>query len=59
MQEMNSKMIKIGQVVRDIKDKSTEKWISRYQMIARMLHDEDYEQANREARDFICELNGQ
>jgi hypothetical protein len=24
-----------------------------------MFHDEDYEQANREARDFICELNGQ
>jgi hypothetical protein len=23
-----------------------------------MFHDEDYEQANREARDFICKLNG-
>jgi predicted SAM-dependent methyltransferase len=52
-------MIKIEQVVRDIKDKGKEKWINRYQKIARMFHDEDYEQANREARDFICELNGQ
>jgi hypothetical protein len=43
-------------MVKDIKDKSKEKWISKYQNLARKLHAKDY-QANREARDFIYELN--
>jgi hypothetical protein len=46
-------------VVKDIKDKSKNKWINRYQNIARKFHDEEYEQTNREARDFISELNSQ
>jgi hypothetical protein len=46
---MNGKLIKLSTVIRDIRDKSKEKWISRYQRIARMFHDEDYIQAYREA----------
>jgi hypothetical protein len=39
----NSKLIRIGDVVKDIKDRSKEKWVSRHQKIARMFHDEDYD----------------
>jgi hypothetical protein len=56
---LNSKLIRIGDVVKDIKDKSKNKWIDRYQNIAKKFHDEDYEQANGEDRDFIYELNSQ
>jgi hypothetical protein len=51
----NSKLIKIGEVAKDIKNKR----VSRYQNKARKYHDKDYEQANREVRDFIYELNDQ
>jgi hypothetical protein len=53
---MNGKIIKLNTIERDIRDKGKEKWVSRYQRIARMFHDEDYEQANREIRDFIGDL---
>jgi hypothetical protein len=39
----------------DLKDK----WLCKYQKIARDFFNEDYEQANREARDVLQELNGQ
>jgi hypothetical protein len=55
---MNGQMIKMGNVIKDIKDGCKEKYLCKYQKIAPMFHDEDYEQANREARDLICELNG-
>jgi hypothetical protein len=54
---MNSKLTRLGDVVKDVKDKNKEKWISKYQGLIRKFHDEEYEQVNREARDFICEMN--
>jgi hypothetical protein len=54
---MNCQMIKMGNVIKAIKDSCKEKYLCKYQKIARMFHDEDYEQANREARELICELN--
>jgi hypothetical protein len=55
---MNSQMIKMGNVIKEINDSCKEKYLCKYQKIARIFHDEDYEQAKREARDLICELNG-
>jgi hypothetical protein len=40
---LSSKLIKISDVIKDIKDKGKEKLVSRYQKIARMFYDEDYE----------------
>jgi hypothetical protein len=56
---LNSNTVKIGDVVKDIKDRSKNKWIDRYQNVVGKFDDEEYEQANREARDFIGELNDQ
>jgi hypothetical protein len=50
---LNSKLLKIGVIVKDIKGRSKEKWISKYQNLARKIHDEDYEQANREERFYL------
>jgi hypothetical protein len=53
---LNHKLIRIGEVAKNIKDKSKEKWVYRFHDIVRKFQDEDYEQANREARDFIYDL---
>jgi hypothetical protein len=55
---LNHKLIRIGEVAKNIKDKSKEKWVCRFQDIVRKFQDEDYEQANREARDFIYDFRG-
>jgi hypothetical protein len=55
---LNSKLIRIGEVAKDLKDKGKDKWVCRYQGIVRKFQDEDCEQANREARDFIYDLRG-
>jgi hypothetical protein len=53
---MNRKMIKIGNVIKDIKDSQKDKWVSKYQKIARDFFNEDYEQVNKEPRDVLQEL---
>jgi hypothetical protein len=49
---LNSKLIRIGDMVKDIKDKSKIKWINRDKSIARKFHDEEYEHDNLEAREI-------
>jgi hypothetical protein len=53
----NRKMIKIGNVTKDLKDVLKDKWINKYQKITRDFFNEYIEQSNREARDPIIECN--
>jgi predicted ATP-dependent endonuclease of OLD family len=44
---LNRKMIKIDNIIKDLKDNSKNKWINRYEKIASDFFNENYEQANK------------